>query len=174
MVLISYGHRCLMCSKLFVSEASDMLSRSIACAACCAVTVATRHWVANADNCLVANAVASLQAIRQNEDSTVRILDLSYLSPVKSAVVSPSRFLTPQSKLLSLLVCSNCDAFLPSTAPTRFCMKCHKAFGAPVVYSLAEGLELSPQLKETYQLVTPSGKQLLLAGYRLPAEVRAE
>ena len=59
-------------------------------------------------------------------------------------------------------------------APTRFCMKCHKAFGAPVVYSLAEGLELSSQLQATYQLVPPSGKQLLLAGYRLPAEVRAE
>jgi len=53
-------------------------------------------------------------------------------------------------------------------------MKCHRAFGAPVVYSLAEGLELSSQLKETYQLATPSGKQLLLAGYRFSAEVRAE
>ena len=174
LVLVSFGHRCLTCSKLFISEASDMVSKSIACAACCAVTVATRHWVVNADNCVVANAVASLQAIRQQQDSTVRTLDMSYLSPVKSAVVSPSRFLTPQSKLLSLFVCSKCDAFLPSSAATRFCMKCHQAFGEPVVYSLADGIELSPQLKETYRLVPPSCKQLLLAGYRLPAEVRVE
>jgi hypothetical protein len=53
-------------------------------------------------------------------------------------------------------------------------MKCHQAFGEPVVYSLADGIELSPQLKETYRLVPPSCKQLLLAGYRLPAEVRVE
>jgi hypothetical protein len=39
---------------------------------------------------------------------------------------------------------------------------------------LAEGLEFSPQLKETYSLVSPSSKQLLLASYRFSSEVRAE
>ena len=130
--------------------------------------------MANADSCIIANAVAALEAIRHNEDSTVRVLDLSYLSPVKAAVASPSRFLTPTSKLVSLLVCSKCDTFLPSSAVTRFCTRCQQAFGAPVVFALAEGLEFSPQLKETYPLVSPSSKQLLLAGYRFSSEVRAE
>ena len=66
-VLISYGHRCLMCSKLFVSQALDKDSTSIMCTECCAVTVATREWVANADSCIIANASAALQAIRTTE-----------------------------------------------------------------------------------------------------------
>ena len=99
---------------------------------------------------------------------------MSFLSPVKSATISPSRFLSLVETLLKLLVCSKCEVFLPSSAVTQVCSKCQQAWGAPVVFALADGFDLSPQLTETHRPLAPTGKQQLLAGYRLPLEVRAE